>query len=109
VARLVGAAKPTVGGWETKGLRPAPQFLPKVAGFLGYVPAAAASPSDLVQRLTALRRRLRLARSEVADILGLSYATLWAWETGRRQPRGRSLVVLMDFLAAHESTEAEGP
>ncbi len=68
--------------------------------FLGYEPAElAASPVALVQELTALRRRMRLARSEVAESLGLAYKTIWAWETGRRRPRGRSIRLLRKFLA----------
>jgi DNA-binding transcriptional regulator YiaG len=59
------------------------------------------SPTLLVEQLSALRRELRLARSEVAELLGLSYEALWAWETGRRRPRGRSIGILRAFLEVH--------
>ena len=55
-----------------------------------------------VGKLTAVRRQLRLARSEVAPVVGVSYATIWAWETGKRRPRGRSLAELRKFLATRE-------
>jgi DNA-binding transcriptional regulator YiaG len=101
VGAFVGAAKPTVDAWENRGTRPGPQVLRKVVEFLGYAPAEAKSPTVLVEQLTAARRELRLARSEVAELLGLSYETLWAWETGRRRPRGRSVELLRRFLATH--------
>lgn len=101
VADLIGVERVTVGGWETMGLRPPPASLEKVVKFLRCEPKSAAKASDLVQKLTALRRRLRLARSEMAEKLGISYGTIWSWEQGRRRPRGRSLSLLMTFLAAH--------
>ncbi len=100
---LVGAAKPTVDAWEHRGTRPSGEVLRRLVEFLGYEPAEAVSPAVLVRQLSALRRELRLARSEVAEMLGLSYEALWAWETGRRRPRGRSIAILRGFLAAHRS------
>jgi len=87
-----------MGGWEARGLRPAQNTLPKIADFLGYEPAAAATPSELARSVAALRLRLRLPRSEMAEKLGVSYAALWAWEVGKRRPRGRFLVLLQTFL-----------
>jgi len=102
VADVVGVERATVGGWETMGLRPPPTSLEEVVKFLGYVPESAATPSELVEKLTALRRSLRLARSEMAEKLGISYGTIWSWEQGRRRPRGRSLSLLMTFLAGRK-------
>lgn len=101
VGALVGAAKPTVDAWEHRGTRPGPHILRKLVTFLGYAPEEAVSPTVLVEQLTAARRELRLARSEIAELLGLSYEVLWAWETGRRRPRGRSLALVSTFLAQH--------
>ena len=108
VAELVGASRPAVGGWEIRGLAPAREFMPKVIEFLGHLPATALPPGDLVKQLTAVRCRLRLPRSEVAEILGLSYGTIHAWETGQRRPRGRSLALLREFLGVHPEGEVEG-
>lgn len=69
--------------------------------FLGDDPENDAAPAEIVEKLTAVRRRLRLARSKFAETLGCSYATIWAWETGQRRPRGRSLALLRRFLATH--------
>lgn len=98
MADLVGVSKPTVGGWEARGLTPGPDSQPKVVEFLGYSPDEAVSPAELVKELVALRKRLRLPRSVMAEQLGVSYATLWAWETRRRTPRGRGLPTLRVFL-----------
>lgn len=98
---LVGAAKPTVDAWEHRGTRPKPDVLRRIVDLLGYEPEEATSPTFLVQKLSAVRRELRLARSQIAEILGLSYEALWAWETGRRRPRGRSVTVVRDFLAGY--------
>jgi len=102
VGALVGAAKPTVDAWEHRGTRPRGEVLRGLVEFLGYEPAEAASPTALVRQLSALRRELCLARSEVAEMLGLSYEALWAWETGRRRPRGRSIAILRGFLEAQQ-------
>ena len=88
VADLVGASKPTIGGWEARGpeaSRPIPAENRRVLGY---------SPDTTLP--AAVRRRFHLARWDVAEILGLSYVTLWAWDTGRRQPRGRSLALLAE-------------
>jgi len=65
-----------VDAWEHRGTRPKSDILGRVVAFLGYRPAEAASPTLLVQQLIALRRELRLARSEIAEILGLSHEAL---------------------------------
>jgi DNA-binding transcriptional regulator YiaG len=99
----VGVAKPTVASWEHRGTRPGPDVLKRLVKFLGYEPdEAATSPAVLVRQLTVLRQQLRLARSELAEMLGLAYETLWAWETGRRKPRGRSVALLREFLIAQQ-------
>jgi len=101
---LVGVAKPTVDAWENRCTRPEGPVLRKLVEFLGYEPDEAVSPTTLVRQLTELRRELRLARSEIAEMLGMSYEALWAWETGRRRPRGRSISILRDFLKAQCQT-----
>jgi transcriptional regulator with XRE-family HTH domain len=73
VGALVGAARPTVDAWEHRGTRPSGEVLRRLVQFLGHEPAEAASPAALVRQLSALRRELHLARSDVAEMLGLSY------------------------------------
>ena len=35
---------------------------------------------------------------EIADAAGISYDTLWAWKTGRRNPSPQNLAALADTL-----------
>ena len=35
---------------------------------------------------------------EIADAAGISYATLWAWKVGRRNPTPENLAALADAL-----------
>ncbi|MFF9868361.1 sigma factor-like helix-turn-helix DNA-binding protein [Streptomyces sp. NPDC013953] len=53
------------------------------------------------------RRRLREARSmsesQVAEVLGVTRATVRSWETGRASPRGRKREAYLKLLKAHEA------
>lgn len=99
VGDLVGAAKPTVAGWEARGMRPRPDVLARVVELLGYTPNAARSPEDLVKQLKTVRRHFRLPPAVAAEMIGVSVGAVWTWESGRRRPRGRSLDLLRRFLA----------
>ncbi|MEU7280266.1 helix-turn-helix domain-containing protein [Streptomyces sp. NPDC045431] len=56
------------------------------------------------------RRRLREARSlsesQVAEVLGVTKATVRSWETGRSSPRGRKREAYVKLLRAHEAATA---
>ncbi|MET9430958.1 helix-turn-helix domain-containing protein [Streptomyces sp. NPDC003036] len=56
------------------------------------------------------RRRLREARSmsesQVAEVLGVTKATVRSWETGRASPRGRKREAYVKLLRAHEAATA---
>src|ERR1043166_140516 len=99
VGQRVGVAKPTVGAWEVRGVRPEAAVMRKVVAFLGHEPDVATSPQQMVERLRTARLQLRLPWSELAERIGVSYSTVWSWETGARRPRGRSWVLLRKFLA----------
>ena len=44
----------------------------------------------------------KVKRNEILDKLGISYATLRNWETGKTVPRGSYLVKLEEFVKMHE-------
>ncbi len=50
------------------------------------------------ERLKELRTDKNLLQSELAEKLGLSKATVSAWETGRNQPSFDMLITLSDFF-----------
>lgn len=53
----------------------------------------------LADRVTALRSRRGLTRAALAHLIGVSRPTLWAWETGKGQPRAQNLEALAEALA----------
>ncbi|MFJ8588190.1 helix-turn-helix domain-containing protein [Streptomyces sp. NPDC093595] len=59
------------------------------------------------------RRRLREARSmsesQVAEVLGVTRATVRSWETGRASPRGRKREAYLKLLKAHEAAAPTPP
>lgn len=61
---------------------------------------------DMGETLPARLRRLReecgMSRSELAERAGLSRPTIWAWESGRTQPRHSNLQTLAIALGIAE-------
>lgn len=66
--------------------------------------SASARPIDydmtepLPMRLRRIREQCGITRSELAVRTGLSRPTIWAWESGKTQPRLSNLRVLADVL-----------
>jgi transcriptional regulator with XRE-family HTH domain len=60
--------------------------------------AVAGELDDLGNRLRVARERLGLSRADLAARVGLSVPTLWAWERGKTQPRGKNLRLVTQLL-----------
>jgi len=56
----------------------------------------------LPARLRRLREECGMSRSELAERTGLSRPTIWAWESGRTQPRQSNLQMLANALGIAE-------
>ncbi len=56
----------------------------------------------LPSRLRRLREQCGLSRSELAERTGLSRPTIWAWESGKTQPRQSNLHTLANALGISE-------
>jgi transcriptional regulator with XRE-family HTH domain len=96
VAEALGASSLTVTNWERNRTAPALRFLPRILGYLGYLPLP---PGNSVgQQLTAARKVRGLSRAAAARILGVDPATLWRWECGQRRPGGAFLAQIETFL-----------
>lgn len=54
-----------------------------------------------------LREALALSEEQVAEAMGVTKATVKAWETGRSAPRGRKREAYAKLLCAAESAEAQ--
>lgn len=50
--------------------------------------------------IRTLRERAGVTRSALADALGLTYMTVYKWETGRTTPSLETLSRALDFLGA---------
>lgn len=59
-------------------------------------------PHQLPRRIVALRSTRKLSRKKLADAVGVSVPTLWAWETGRKKPRPVNLAALAQAFAVSE-------
>lgn len=85
-------------------LRAGPALLPH-----GHAPA---SPKpglgdSLGVRLNRLRRERGLTLAQVADALGVSKPTVWAWEKGKARPLPERLSAIADVLGVAESELSE--
>lgn len=59
--------------------------------------AALAEPRVDGRRVAALRGRLQMSRLEFARLLGVSPGSIFGWEKGRTQPRGRNAARVLDL------------
>src|SRR5579863_7411395 len=67
-------------------------------------------PSDtdsVGERLKDLRRRLGLSQEQLARRLGVSFATVNRWESGRTQLSARSLAALAELEASAAAADGE--
>lgn len=62
-----------------------------------------AANAELAGRIVAARQALDLTPADLARRMGISPATLAAWESGRSQPRTNRLVTLAGLLAVSPS------
>ena len=76
--------KETYANWEKDRCYPAMKHWPGIIEFLGYDPDP--GPKTIGDRILAYRRRHGLSRVAMARHLSVDEATLWRWETDRRQP-----------------------
>jgi transcriptional regulator with XRE-family HTH domain len=107
---LLGVAQPTYAGWEIGRASPRIQHLGEIACFLGVSLEDAYTltrtrftvPTDnwpeFGRILGRRREALCLTREGLAAVLGVSPATVAAWELGYRTPRTHQLSSLADAL-----------
>jgi DNA-directed RNA polymerase specialized sigma24 family protein/DNA-binding transcriptional regulator YiaG len=72
--------------------------------------SAAATPLPSPRERRRLRMAKALSQQQVATAVGVTWATVWAWETGRTNPRGRrreAYANLLTHIAAEEAEEAK--
>lgn len=69
-------------------------------------PALEAPPELLGVRLNRLRRERGLTLAQVADVLGVSKPTVWAWEKGKARPLSDRMEAIAQVLGV-ETSELE--
>ena len=65
-------------------------------------PVGGSSSELLSTRLRRVREERGMSRSELAERAGLSRPTIWAWESGKTQPRNSNLQTLAAALGISE-------
>jgi len=90
VAQKLRVDKTSIYNWENNRASPSLHRVPKIIGFLGYLPHNLAAKT-LGERITASRRFLGLTQKELARRLGIDSSTLGRWETGKSQPTKKEL------------------
>jgi transcriptional regulator with XRE-family HTH domain len=65
-------------------------------------PVGGSSSELLSTRLRRVREERGMSRSELAERAGLSRPTIWAWESGKTQPRNSNLQTLATALGISE-------
>lgn len=65
-------------------------------------PVGGDASENLPMRLRRLREQSGLSRSELAQRTGFSRPTIWAWESGKTQPRHNNLHTLAIALGISE-------
>nr|WP_272916565.1 helix-turn-helix transcriptional regulator [Tsuneonella aeria] len=70
----------------------------QLRGEASGTPAPDTLPEDFGQRLHRLRRERGLSLADIANRLGVSKPTVWAWEHGKSRPADRRLSALAEAL-----------
>ena len=98
VASQIGVDEITICNWEMQRTAPTLSHIPKVLGFLGYMPLTA-HPESLGQKLVTFRRVRGVSQKAMARRLKVDPTTLARWERGERKP-SRKLVKKVEALLA---------
>ena len=88
-AKRIGVRGAAVGQWETGDHQPEPEYWPALPRFIGYDPVCS-DPQTVPEKIAYLCRHLGLSRNGLAARLGVNKATIYSWEAGGPQRRGRS-------------------
>ena len=97
VAKQLGVDKSTVNNWEVGATQPMIRCISRIIRFLGYNPFPPAG--TIAEQIVCYRRTQGLPREQLAKHLGIDPGTLWRWEAGIREPKGKFLKIVKVWLA----------
>ena len=105
VARYLGTSINTVYKWESGDRFPRYHYLERILEFLNeerrdfLFPVGASSSRAIIgDRIKQKMGELGLSRKALAELMGVSYVTVYHWETGRAGPRSRFRALLNEIL-----------
>jgi DNA-binding transcriptional regulator YiaG len=98
VAQILGVTKDTVTYWEVGRSSPRLQHIPKIIGFLSYIPFRK-EPETLGEKIVYYRRLAGVTQKELARTLGIDPTTLAKWERGEREPCEINLKKIRSLLS----------
>ena len=97
VAPIIGVSETAVFNWERGNTTPDLRTIPKIIEFLGYIPFEK-EPETLGEKIVYYRRLKGITQKELARQISVDPTTLARWERGEREPHGRYLYTLMDYI-----------
>ena len=100
VAEQIGVDKTSIYNWEANSAEPEIRYMPAIIDLLGYDPLP--QPKSLAEGLIRRRTILGLSQKGAAKYMGVDPGTLARWERGERQPTGRFLSRVEEFLKTVE-------
>jgi transcriptional regulator with XRE-family HTH domain len=87
-----------IHNWEQHRRIPCVKHMPKIAGFLGYVPWDVYGKT-LGEKIASHRKLLGLTQEQLAREIGVNPCTIISWEKGTRKPEKKRLKKLAAFFA----------
>jgi len=95
VAAKLSVTTSTTWNWE-HGMDPEIRFIPRIIGFLGYVPFDC--PDDTLGKLALFKKVNGLSCERLGVLMGRDPEQLEAWLSGRIQPFRKNLEKIEEFL-----------
>jgi transcriptional regulator with XRE-family HTH domain len=95
VAEQIGVDHSCITNWEGNTSSPDGRFIPAIIDFLGYNPLPPAA--GLAEELVRQRTTLGLTQKDAAGLASIP-STLAKWERAEREPAGKYLDRVQQFL-----------
>jgi len=95
VAQILDACENSVVSWELGKTFPALKFIPRIIGFLGYLPFSDIMNKPFAERIFILQQLRGITQEELASEFDISPDTLTRWIIGKNRPR-KSIVERID-------------
>jgi len=102
-AKKIGVVESTIWLWENNRIEPSISFIPKIIGFLGYVPFET-KHNNLGEKIITFRRIHGLSQKKLASLIGIDSTTIGSWERGEHKPSSGLLEKLLSFFTSYPSS-----